>query len=206
MNVVHTRAKFDWLAELGGASVVSLAAGFAALKLAPSLALPMHAATAGAGLGLFAVGLVLMRAVKTPPRQLRLSEFVVQPIDLGELLLDRRYEEPLLLEDLADDQPLLLEDVAEEPLLLEDIAEDEPLLIENVVDDGALLLEDMLPSASPDSRVVQLFASLPLPTAGELKQRIDCHLAASQPRMPQPQPDASPALYAALDDLRRALR
>lgn len=76
--------------------------------------------------------------------------------------------------------------------------------------DDALLLEDVLGAPDPTSRVVQLFAPEAMPTAGQLKARIDRHLAngpqpASEP-IPTQAPDASDALYAALAELRRSLR
>src|SRR5687767_11285069 len=57
-------------------------------------------------------------------------------------------------------------------------AEGEALLeLSETADDEAFLLEDRLDPPSDDSRVVQLFAPRPLPTPGELQQRIDAHLA-----------------------------
>ena len=77
-----------------------------------------------------------------------------------------------------------------------------------------LLLQDPLPEPDHGSRVVQLFPRQPLPTAGELKARIDAHLE-RQPRHPVSpetdgevvplQADASAALRAAIADLRRSL-
>jgi hypothetical protein len=69
-----------------------------------------------------------------------------------------------------------------------------------------LLLNDVL-TVAEDSRVVQLFAARPLPSPGELKARIDAHLADREPeaevvRLPV---DASAALRDALADLRRSL-
>ena len=73
-----------------------------------------------------------------------------------------------------------------------------------------LLLDDPLTEPETDSRVVQMFAHLPLPTPGQLKERIDRHLATGSMHVVHefegPAPDASDALYAALADLRRSLR
>ena len=71
-------------------------------------------------------------------------------------------------------------------------------------DDGpeALLLEDALGPADPDSRVVRLFDPSAMPTPGELRARIDRHLAGPQ----SAPPDASQALFEALAQLRSSLR
>lgn len=181
MDETQTGARFDWLVELGGALAPGLSAAFAALKLAPTWGLAPPVATVAFGSAGFGLGLMAMRLVKPSPRQHVLAEFGVTPIEAGEvpvLLLEERYEEPLLLTELAEDD--------------------------------ALLLDDPLVDAVPGSRVVQLFAGHRIPTPGQLKERIDSHLAggsrpASEPG-PLPRPDATGALYAALDDLRRSLR
>jgi hypothetical protein len=87
----------------------------------------------------------------------------------------------------------------EDVLLLTDVAEPEPLL-----------LDDPLEEAAGDSRVVQLFAARPLPTPGELQQRIAAHLAAPE-RLSEAgsvhdlEVDATAALRQALGELRRSL-
>lgn len=170
------RARFDWLAELGGAAALGLAAGFSALAAAPSLGLAPAASMVFGAAGGFALGLAAMRAVRPEARSHAL---------------------PALAVPALEDEPLLLEDVAEEPLLLDQIFED-----------CALLLEDRLAEPEADSRVVHLFAAPPMPTPGELRDRIDRHLAGAQ-RVPPPgppPPDATQALFAALDDLKRSLR
>lgn len=63
-----------------------------------------------------------------------------------------------------------------------------------------LVLDDILAALDPDSRVVQLFARGDVPTAGQLKDRIDRHLDGALPRA-----DASQALNDALAELRRSL-
>lgn len=84
---------------------------------------------------------------------------------------------------------------------------DELLLDELYVEQAdELLLEDRLVVPDPDSRVVRLFSAEAMPTAGQLKERIDLHLAVSPRPVSQPVPDASQALFAALADLRRSLR
>lgn len=86
-------------------------------------------------------------------------------------------------------------------------SQDEPLLLDILYEDP-LLLDDPLVEPNKQSRVVQLFESPPVPTPGQLKDRIDRHLAgaAGPPPLPMPPADASRALYAALADLRRSLR
>lgn len=86
---------------------------------------------------------------------------------------------------------------------------EEPLLLDTLYEEP-LLLDDPLVEPCRNSRVVQLFASPPLPTPGQLKERIDRHLATGTMHVVHeyegPAPDASDALYAALADLRRSLR
>ena len=186
MDDVRHSARFDWLVELAGAAAPGLAAGFAALKLAPSFGFAPAAAMAASGLAGFAVGLLGMRAVRPGAREHAFAGFNLEPI-------------------AAD---LFRSSVAEELLLLEDLYE-APVPIEDVAEDGELLLDDPLVT-DPGSRVVQLFASPTLPTAGQVKELIDRHLAAGAlhplRNREEPAPDASAALYAALAELRRSLR
>lgn len=67
--------------------------------------------------------------------------------------------------------------------------------------EAALVLDDVLAELGPDSRVVRLFDSSAMPTAGQLKARIDDHLGQSTVDA-----DASQALSDALAELRRSLR
>jgi hypothetical protein len=67
-----------------------------------------------------------------------------------------------------------------------------------------LLLDDALPDAEPDSRVVRLFRPPDLPTAGELRTRIDRHLG-SRGSAPEPSTDHSDELFEALESLKRSL-
>ena len=185
MDEVRHRARFDWLVELAGAAAPGLAAGFAALKLAPSFGFAPAVGMAASGLAAFGAGLFGMRAVRPGAREHAFPGLRIESIDAGDLLASNVPAEPLLLE-IPYEVSTALKDVAEREVLLLD----DPLV------------------ADPDSRVVQLFASPPLPTAGELKERIDRHLAAVQPirNREEPAPDASAALYAALAELRRSLR
>lgn len=171
------KARFDWLAELGGASALGLGGGFAALVAGPSLGLPAAAAMVSVAAGGFVLGLAAMRAVRPEARSHALPALALPPLE----------EEALLLEEIAV----------------------EPLLPDQLFVDCALLLEDRLPEPEPDSRVVHLFAAQPMPTPGQLLDRIDRHLAAPSRRVPPnrpPPPDATQALFAALDDLKRSLR
>jgi hypothetical protein len=67
-----------------------------------------------------------------------------------------------------------------------------------------LLLDDILAELAPGSRVVRLFDPAAMPSAGELKSRIDRHLdrECSDARSS----DAAQALHDALDELRRSIR
>ena len=69
---------------------------------------------------------------------------------------------------------------------------------------GPLELDDILAELGPDSRVVRLFDPKTMPTAGQLKVRIDHHLGRGRPQAPLS--DASQALSEALAELRRSLR
>lgn len=186
MDDVRHRARFDWLAEIAGAAAAGLAAGFSALKLAPSFGLVPAAGMTASGLAVFGLGWLGMRAIKPDAREHVISDFNFEPIGAGGMVGV----------------------VAEEPLLL-DVVYEEPAAFSNSGENGELLLDDPL-VVDPASRVVQLFARQQLPTAGQLKERIDRHLAAgvvqSVREDEEPPADASAALYAALTDLRRSLR
>ncbi|MCA1654364.1 MAG: hypothetical protein ABR588_09000 [Sphingomicrobium sp.] len=84
----------------------------------------------------------------------------------------------------------------------------EPVAIEPAAGEEPLVLDDVLDRVQPDSRVVRLFAAEGAPTAGQLKARIDCHLGQeTNQRTGQAMPaDATDALHAALEEIRRSLR
>jgi hypothetical protein len=67
-----------------------------------------------------------------------------------------------------------------------------------------LVLNDILAKLGPQSRVVRLFDPAAMPTPGQLNDRIERHLRSDSGRAAPP--DASDALYRALDELRRSLR
>jgi hypothetical protein len=177
MDSVRPRARFDWLVEIGGASALGLGGAYAALKLAPSFAMSSPTAIVVAGFTFFAIGMLVMRTAPSGPSELVLADFAVVPVERDELLLEMRIEP----EELLLDTP-----------------------VEESCDEDMLLLEDALPDHDPASRVVQLFASPPTP--GQLKERIDRHLAGKPSGTVSTMPNASDALYAALDELRRSLR
>ena len=69
---------------------------------------------------------------------------------------------------------------------------------------GELLLDDVIERIGPESRVIRLFDPQRMPTAGELRERIDRHLLAGSVRSSPP--DATQALHEAIEELRRSLR
>lgn len=183
MNKADNRGPLDWLVEVAGASAPALAAAFAAAKLAPINGFSTTIAVVIAGGSVFAVALAAMRMVPAEGHQLALPDFAAVVLE-DELLLDQ----PLALEEFLLDQPLVAETA--EAAKTGAVAE--------------LLLDDPLPAPTSDSRVVQLFADGRIPSAGQLRDRIDRHLADGG--KPVPVADASDALSEALAELRRSLR
>ncbi len=180
MGTIHDRGQLDWLVEVAGATAPAVAAAFAAARLAPVNGWPTNIAVLAGFVGVFVAAFAAMRVVPAEPRHLALPGFEPAAILDKVLLLDEPYAEP---DELLLDRPLVEAETAA-------VAE--------------LLLDDALPAPAPDSRVVQLFAAGRMPTAGQLKHRIDRHLAdggsAAEPS------DASDALSEALAELRRSLR
>lgn len=163
----------------------SAAVAFALLVVLRNMLPPGEAgAAAAAGLVLAYIICAQAMALVTPRKlafQLRAFDVrELEPIESGELLLTEadRLAGELVLTDADRALPVA--------------PHGEPLL-----------LDDPLP-ASADSRVVRLFDRRAMPTPGELKSRIDDHLAA--PSSPPPQSDAAKALADALAELRRSLR
>lgn len=180
MSNKHDRGQLDWLVELVGAAAPTIAAAFAAAQLAPVNDWPLATAVLVAGGGMFVAAFTAMRFVPADARRHALPEFDTAVVLDEVLLLDELYQ---VMDELLLDQPLV-------EAATEAVAE--------------LLLDDPLPAAAPDSRVVQLFADGRMPTAGQLKHRIDRHLADGA--RPAPSSDASDALSEALAALRRSLR
>jgi len=75
---------------------------------------------------------------------------------------------------------------------------------QEVSSDEPLELEDVLAEIGPEARVVRLFDPKRMPTPGQMKSRIDDHLA--QGSAADAPIDASQALSDALAELKRSLR
>lgn len=180
MNKTHDRRPLDWLVEMAGAAAPAVAAAFAMAKLAPVNGWPIDIAVLAGSSGVFAAAFASMRLVPGEARHLALPDFEPAVTFDDVLLLDEAYSEP---DELLLDRPLVEAETAA-------VAE--------------LLLDDALPAPAPGSRVVQLFAAGRMPTAGQLKDRIDRHLADGEGGA-EPS-DASDALSDALAELRRSLR
>lgn len=191
MSREQNRGRLDWLVEIAGASVPAAAAGFAAARLAPVFGWPSGVAILSCAAGTFVAAFVAMRLVPAEAHHLPLPAFEPAVLLDEELLTDAAHE----LDELLLDVPYAPND----ELLL-----DQPLVEAAAQAVAELLLDDPLPAPAPDSRVVQLFADGRMPTAGQLKQRIDRHLAEAE--RPPVTTDASDALSEALAELRRSLR
>lgn len=159
------------------------AIGYSLLIALPGLGLAASAATGMAGLG---ITYLIMRQIGPRPQALASAETLV----------------PLPFEAPADTSDWIADEEGELPVAA-------PAALEK---GDELLLDDILTEMAPSSRVVRLFAPEAAPTAGELKERIDRHLAEGErPGMAGPielseLPDASDALAAALDRVRHSLR
>ena len=108
------------------------------------------------------------------------------------------------VEPASRKMPVPVFDVREVPA----IEQPELLLTERVElavpERDELLLDDILDQLEPDSRVVRLFDPAAMPTAGELKSRIDRHLDGESSAAQSS--DAAQALHDALAELRRSIR
>ena len=140
-----------WLFDLGGASALAGALGYAFYELGPPEYLPFGSAVA-ASLA-FLAAYATLRRIGAGLGALSMSGFAPAEIEI---------------------QP-------------------EP---------EALMLDDILASLEPDSRVVRLFAPEQMPTAGQLKARIDRHIGGER----DASAEAAEALHEALADIRRSLR
>jgi hypothetical protein len=134
----------------------------------------LGSATAGiAALAVLAASLLALRSVPLAPPQFTLAAFALEPMPVPEAI-----DELILTEADRLQQP-----------------EPSPAAEE-------LLLDDVLAELEDSSRVVRLFDRATMPTAEEMKARIDRHLDGSR----SSSSDASQALHDALSELRRTLR
>lgn len=175
--------RYDSWVDSGSAAIMGGAIGYSLLIALPGLGLAASAAAGLAGLG---ITYLIMRQIGPRPQALAMAE---------------------ALAPLPFDGPVELGgDFVDEPVAL---AAPQPALEEG---GDELLLDDILAEMTPSSRVVRLFAPDAAPTAGELKERIDRHLADGEraglagPIELSELPDASDALAAALDRVRHSLR
>jgi hypothetical protein len=178
-------------AALWTAGCVGFAISKAASPLGMSQPLPMI--MAGAALSALAVHRLLWRMRN---KQVPLAGF--EPVEIGPLEPRSIYErlgELLLTPDLTA--------MRTELLLTNGQRLDPP--VRSPADAEELLLDDVLAELKPDSRVVRLFNPADVPTAGELKARIDRHLGEGMNPAAPRQQDDSQALYDALANLRRSL-
>jgi hypothetical protein len=170
------------LVEHGASALLGAAVAYAAYSAFgiaitdPQLGL--IAATAGLGASILCWR-VLSAIAKRRPR------FAVQPFKLREL-------EPFIEHELilTDADRLNAELILTEADRLDST---EPLE-----------LDDILAEIGPESRVVRLFDRKAMPTAGQLRSRINHHLEATE--LSHAEVDASQALSDALAELRRSLR
>jgi hypothetical protein len=154
---------------------------------------PLRAAEAAAAFVVaYLLSMRLLRAVKPPARKAPVPIFDVREV------------EPIEPAEIREAEPVEAPVAGETPA--EGTAADEPSAEDPSAkpDDLALVLDDIIAELEPDSRVVRLFDPKSMPTAGELKSRIDRHLdsdsAAAQSH------DAAQALHEALAELRRSIR
>lgn len=163
--------------ELAPAVIINFAVAFAVASILRQAGLGHIAAPAsiGSGIAAFLVAWAMLRRIGPADRPFALPAF-----DQGAVDLTVGEEPELLLTERAD------------PLPHGTRAED------------ALLLDDVLASIGPESRVVRLFDPAAMPTAGELRERIDRHLHSASTRVAIP--DASAELHEALAALRQSLR
>lgn len=199
--------------DVAAAAVPAIAAGWAAARLANLADAPVAVAMATASLLVFLLAYGVMRRSGAATADFRVATFVPPPMEdtdraetavSGEvLLLDIPYRAPTpeLLLDTVWDEQLLDSPAATAP---DELLLDRPLLDRQVDELAELLLDDPLQAMATDSRVVRLFAPQPMPTAGQLADRIERHLGYATEEAPNR--DGHDALREALDELRRSLR
>lgn len=186
MSRVDDRAQLDWLLELAAALAPATAAAFAGARLGPIYGWPMTPALL---VGFAATFAMAYGAVRLVPAEARL--FALPVVEQAILAIDAAPDDVLWLDERLEHEELLLDERWTEVSPSDLVAE--------------LLLDDPLPAADPHSRVVQLFAVGRVPTAGQLKSRIDQHLAEGRRPVIELRDD-SDALSEALADLRRSIK
>lgn len=177
--------------EATAAALFGGAVAYAVYSCLGSAALRPQYSAAG-GIVAFLLCLRVIRAMAERKTDMPIPVFNVRDLEpeFDELVLsdsDRLDSGELVLTDAdrLDSDELLLTDAQRVP--------EEPLA-----------LDDILAELGPESRVVRLFDPKSMPTAGQLKTRIDDHLG--EGRRPAAPSDASQALSEALAQLRRSLR
>ncbi|WP_260483743.1 hypothetical protein [Sphingomicrobium flavum] len=149
--------KYDSAIDLVASALMAAAFGWSLTRLAP-------------GLGLAATGACVLAAFALTHAFMRLSGVARK----------KRAIEPAAIEPLPFDESALAEAEAQEA------AEAARPLPPPPSPDEPLVLDDILAEMQPESRVARLFgAPDEVPTAGELKERIDRHLGEQPPLLPE---------------------
>lgn len=182
--------------QRGAAALFGAAVGYSAFEALGGFVLQPELYACAAAAGAIACFLC-SAALKTMSGER--PHFAVPVFDLREF--DAFGMDELLLNEELNGELLLTEKVGDELLLTES---DRPAPAVSASADEPLVLDDVLSEINADSRVVRLFDPKLMPTAGQLKSRIDNHLGqGSAAGIPG---DASQALSDALAELKRSLR
>ena len=184
MNATLAR-RIETAVELLAAAAFAGAVGFAVRMVVAAVLAPMQAlqATGGAGALAFVIATLAIRLASSSRATFRSPAFApveFEPSESDELILTD--------EDRLEANELVLGDADR---------------LDGPPTEELLVLDDVLAEIGPDSRVVRLFDRKAMPTAGQLKTKIDAHLRQGSAAA---QPDASQALSDALAELRRSLR
>lgn len=201
--------------ERAASALLGVSVGFAAFRLLGGMVHGPQLAAICAGMGLLLSLACMLALGSMAPRRNRfsvgsfpLAEF--DPAVADEPMfadVDRAHVDVLVLTsaDRVQAGELILSDAdrlrADELILLD---EDRLASAPSPRSEPPLMLDDILAELGPNSRVVRLFDRKAMPTAGQLKSRIDHHLGQETGRGRMP--DASEALSEALAELRRSLR
>jgi hypothetical protein len=178
--------------ERGASALFGLACGFAAYcwfaagTRQPVLGLE----TATACAFTYLLSARLLRAVQPKPRRLPVPVFDVREVEPMPSM-DERLQRVRASAESRPERSETVEPPAQSDVL--ELSQEEPMLLDDVVE-----------HPEPDSRVVRLFDPDSMPSAADLKSRIDRHLA--DERSAAQSADAAQALHDALAELRRAMR